>query len=232
MYFLLRKTHILCYVNWLCISYQCVRAGDGGDWCSVDPGDPDDAGRPVIHLHPGHQCLPGSSHRRHVPHLTALEEGQWAGMLTRTQLGMSLWYPLLGLLFQCCCQVKSLQLIWRLGTRKFRVWVPNLQTSCRDLTIWLSTKKVVRVMAAQQYTPFPWVLPCCKYSFIRVFIFQLPLLGPIWVVVYKQSVYLRSSIMSLLISIEFFSPFLIDNKRLFMLSLPELPQIHSPCVNM
>ena len=31
-------------------------------------------------------------------------------------------------------QVRSLQLIWRLGTRRFHLRVPNLQKSCRDFT--------------------------------------------------------------------------------------------------
>ena len=30
-------------------------------------------------------------------------------------------------------KVKSLQLIWRLGTRRFHLWLSNLQMNCRDL---------------------------------------------------------------------------------------------------
>ena len=30
--------------------------------------------------------------------------------------------------------VKSLQLIWREGTRRWNLWVPNLQMSCSDLS--------------------------------------------------------------------------------------------------
>ena len=33
--------------------------------------------------------------------------------------------------------VKSLQLIWRLGTRRWHLRVPDLPMSCRDLTPWL-----------------------------------------------------------------------------------------------
>ena len=33
--------------------------------------------------------------------------------------------------------VKSLQLIWRSGTRRWNLRVPDSQVSCRDLTIWL-----------------------------------------------------------------------------------------------
>ena len=32
--------------------------------------------------------------------------------------------------------VKSLQLIWRLGTQRWNLWVPYIQMSCRDLTTW------------------------------------------------------------------------------------------------
>ena len=36
--------------------------------------------------------------------------------------------------------VKSLQLIWRSGTRRWNLRVPDLQMSCRDLTVWQGTK--------------------------------------------------------------------------------------------
>ena len=36
--------------------------------------------------------------------------------------------------------VKSQQLIWRLGTHRFHLWVPNLQMNCRDLIIWQGTR--------------------------------------------------------------------------------------------
>ena len=42
--------------------------------------------------------------------------------------GLQSWYPII--------LVKSLQLIWRLGTRRFHRRVPNLQKSCCDLTKW------------------------------------------------------------------------------------------------
>ena len=34
--------------------------------------------------------------------------------------------------------VKSLQLIWRSGTRRFHLWVPDLQMNCSDLAEWLA----------------------------------------------------------------------------------------------
>ena len=33
-----------------------------------------------------------------------------------------------------CCVVKSLQLIWRLGTCRWNPWLSNIQISCSDLT--------------------------------------------------------------------------------------------------
>ena len=44
--------------------------------------------------------------------------------------------------------VKSLQLIWRSGTRKFRRRVPDHQKVCRDLTKWQYTRIVAPAMAA------------------------------------------------------------------------------------
>ena len=49
--------------------------------------------------------------------------------------GMSPWWLLLELFILVPCpQVNSLQLIWRLGTRRFHLRVPDLQMSCSDLT--------------------------------------------------------------------------------------------------
>ena len=41
------------------------------------------------------------------------------------------WYPLI--------PVKSLQLIWRSGTRRFHLRVPDLQMSCSSFTQWMGT---------------------------------------------------------------------------------------------
>ena len=49
--------------------------------------------------------------------------------------------------------VKSLQLIWRSGARRFHLRVPDLQTSCRDLTTWQGTRIVAPVMAARVTCP-------------------------------------------------------------------------------
>ena len=49
----------------------------------------------------------------------------------------SLWWQLQGLLSWCpVFWVKSLQFIWRSGTRRFHLRVPDLQMSFRDLTTW------------------------------------------------------------------------------------------------
>ena len=45
--------------------------------------------------------------------------------------------------------VKSLQLIWRSGTRRFHLRVPDLQMSCSDFTKWSGTNVVVPVMATR-----------------------------------------------------------------------------------
>ena len=55
------------------------------------------------------------------------------------------WYPLVIL--------KSLQLIWRLGTRRFHRRVPDLQMSCSDLTKWWGTVFVVPVIATGVICP-------------------------------------------------------------------------------
>ena len=41
-----------------------------------------------------------------------------------------IWHPLLGQLSNI---IKYLQLIWRSGTRRSNLWIPDLQVSCRDL---------------------------------------------------------------------------------------------------
>ena len=50
-------------------------------------------------------------------------------------------------------QVKTLQLIWRWGTRWWNLWVPHLQMSCRDLTSWQGARIVVPVMATRVTPP-------------------------------------------------------------------------------
>ena len=50
--------------------------------------------------------------------------------------------------------IKSLQLIWRLGTRRFHLRVPNLQMSSRDLTTWQGTRIKYPAMAARQHALF------------------------------------------------------------------------------
>ena len=46
-----------------------------------------------------------------------------------------------------CHVVKSRQLIWRLGTRRWNLRVPDLQTGCRDLTTWWGSRIVAPAMA-------------------------------------------------------------------------------------
>ena len=61
-------------------------------------------------------------------------------------------------------EVKSLQLIWRSGTRRFHLRVHVLQMSCRDLTTWEGTRIVDPVMATRvtclipTITPSPWTV--------------------------------------------------------------------------
>ena len=49
--------------------------------------------------------------------------------------------------------VKSVQLIWRLGTRRWNLRVPNLHMNCRDLTLREGTNIVVPVMATRLTCP-------------------------------------------------------------------------------
>ena len=49
--------------------------------------------------------------------------------------------------------VKSLQLIWRLGTRRWNLRVPNLQMSCRDLTSRSGARIVVPVIVTRVTCP-------------------------------------------------------------------------------
>ena len=46
----------------------------------------------------------------------------------RPLLGLPSWYPVMW--------PKSLQLIWRSGTRRWNLRVPHFQISCSDLTMW------------------------------------------------------------------------------------------------
>ena len=52
-----------------------------------------------------------------------------------------------------CHVVKSLQLIWRSGTRRFHLRVPNLQMNWSDLTYRYVTKIVFLVMATRVTCP-------------------------------------------------------------------------------
>ena len=47
--------------------------------------------------------------------------------------------------------VKLLQLIWRSGTRRFHLRVPDHQMSCRDLATWQGTRTVYPTMAAGRH---------------------------------------------------------------------------------
>ena len=49
--------------------------------------------------------------------------------------------------------VKSLRLIWRSGTRRWYLRVPDLLMSCRDLTTWQGTRIVVETFGCQ--LPYP-----------------------------------------------------------------------------
>ena len=72
----------------------------------------------------------------------------------RSQQGIWPWQPLLRLLSWCpIFKVKSLQLIWRSGTRRFHLRVPDLRMSCRVLTTWQGTRIVVPAIAARWTCP-------------------------------------------------------------------------------
>ena len=68
---------------------------------------------------------------------------------------MSPLWTLLGLLPWCLTfWVKSLQLLWRSGTRIFHPRVPDLQVSCRHLARWQGTRIVSSEMAVVRHTLF------------------------------------------------------------------------------
>ena len=52
-----------------------------------------------------------------------------------------------------CHVVKSLQFIWRSGTCRWNPQVPDLQMSCRDLTLWQGTRMIVPVKATRVTYP-------------------------------------------------------------------------------
>ena len=52
--------------------------------------------------------------------------------------------------------VKSLQLIWRSGTHRWNLRVPDLQMSCRDLTTWQGTRIEPMAMDVQWYALLAW----------------------------------------------------------------------------
>ena len=64
-------------------------------------------------------------------------------------IGHVICQPLLGLLSWC----PVLQLIWRSGTRRFHLRVPDLQMNCSDMTWRSGTRTVVPVMATKVTCP-------------------------------------------------------------------------------
>ena len=50
-------------------------------------------------------------------------------------------------------QIKSLQLFWRLGIRRWNLRVPDLQMSCRDLTQRQGTRIATPVIATKMTSP-------------------------------------------------------------------------------
>ena len=80
---------------------------------------------------------------------------------------MLLWQQLLGLLSWCpIFKVNSMQLILRLWTYRFHLWLRNLQMSCRIFTTWQGTSMVVPVMAAKVTCPISH--PCSKYLILAL----------------------------------------------------------------
>ena len=78
---------------------------------------------------------------------------RWVYLLSDIRIkisyGLSPQWSLLALLSLCLIFVKSLQLIWRSGTCRFHLRVPDLQMSCRDLTTWQGTRIVAPTMATR-----------------------------------------------------------------------------------
>ena len=65
--------------------------------------------------------------------------------------------------------VKSLQLLWRLGTGRFHLRVPNLHMSCRELITWQGTRIVAPGMAAGQHVSLSIaLLPAYLLPVVRV----------------------------------------------------------------
>ena len=81
-------------------------------------------------------------------------------------------------------QVKLLQLIWRLGTRRFHLRVPDLQMSCSHLTECIDTHLVAPVMATRA-TDIPYFTVCRPHwssvsDIVSICLYPLPIAHPIW----------------------------------------------------
>ena len=81
-------------------------------------------------------------------------------------VGHITWQPLLELLpWYPLILNNSLQLIWRSGTHRFHLRVPDLQMSCSELTKWVGTSYIVPITITR-VTDMPYLdispSTCCK----------------------------------------------------------------------
>ena len=70
-------------------------------------------------------------------------------------------------------KVEPLQLIWRLDTHRFNLWVFDFQGSCRDLTAWQGTRIIVgAAMIACRHDPLALIRRMCHKvcTFCAVFL--------------------------------------------------------------
>ena len=99
----------------------------------------------------GPQCRRGPC----VPHnlVRVFDRSNGSGQVTGTAKGHVTLAAITGTtILVLNVKVKSLQPIWRPGTRRFHLRVPDLQVGCRDLTTWEGTR-----IAAQQWLPGDWL---------------------------------------------------------------------------
>ena len=100
--------------------------------------------------------------------------------------GMSPWWLFLGLFILVPCpQVNSLQLIWRSGTRRWNLRVPDLQMSCNDLTRMWGYQDGSHNNDCQVTYPAGLILSnyCIHYSFIYPIQYEILLY---WMNTYSQ----------------------------------------------
>ena len=76
--------------------------------------------------------------------------------------------------------LKSLQLFWRSGTRRWNLRVPNLQLSCSDLTVRYGTRMVVPVLATRVTCPIDLSDHCCWRILWITWMIRWSEINPVW----------------------------------------------------